>query len=141
MAKILYKCELCRFFVTSNKKEIEKHEKIPIKEGSIDGLIIKDMGAYSVYKKLKLLDDTHTRLYVRDKFNLPEDRYWKVAAKTPYSGTSEKGWIEHLQKSKKFIKELSEEEFFKITQIIRKKNPIYYKNTEFKREIPVYLLK
>jgi hypothetical protein len=143
MAEILYRCELCKYFITKSKKEIARHEMLPIREGSIDGLIIKDMGTYLVYKKLDKLDDTHARLYVRDNFNLPPDKYWKVDKKPAHSGTSESEWIKQLQEAKKlnFLKELSEEEFLKITPIIRKKNPIYYKNTKFKREIPTYLLK
>jgi hypothetical protein len=143
MAEILYRCELCNYFITKSKKEIARHEKMPIKEGSIDGLIIKDMGTYSVYKKLNKLDDTHARLYVRDNFNPPVNKYWKVDKKPTHSGTSERGFIKQLQETKKlnFLKELSEEEFLKITSIIRKKNPVYYKNTNFVREIPAYLLK
>jgi hypothetical protein len=139
MAKILYQCELCRLFVTPNRKEIEKHEKIPIKEGSIGGLIVNSLGGtYQVYKKLILLDDTHTRLYVQDNFNWPPDKYWKVDTKTPYRGGSEQEFIKHLQEAKKFTKELSEEEFMKITKIIREKNPIYYKNTQFKQFSQVF---
>lgn len=138
MVEKLYVCSTCReyarnfagMFMDWDERVVKEHEKIPIKEGSIDGLILQESeNRYRVFRKTEHITRQHERLYGYGIILLGA---WDCNLIGPSGHETEEEILACLMP---LTRETTAKEFDKLTKLLRKEYPEVYGDIEFKRTV------